>query len=144
MAETFLKVPTEPQEEEEKEQSIFLDLLGSISQSKTNLSEHERFDKDYVPFVINGYFSRFVDTVLYANELNKYNTIPKISQYRYLLNRVSRKKRFEKDPKENNDVLKMVAEYYGFSYAKAMKAMALLTEEQLKVIKQKSIKGGLK
>lgn len=141
----FLEAIKDPEEEkEEAVPSIFFDILSSISENKKDLSNHERFDKDYSQYGINSYFSRFVDTILQVNKLNHYSSIPKIAHYRYLLNTVKKKKRWDKDPKSNDDVLKMVSLYYGFSLAKAAIAMRLLSEEQLNIIKQKLRKGGTK
>lgn len=140
----FLAAPIDAQSKEEakKEDSIFLELLGSISETKNDLSSHERFEKDYVPYNINSYFSRFVDTVVIVNTLNRYNMMSKKAHYRYLLNTVKKRCRREKNPKTDTSDLEMVAIYYDFSLPKAAKALALLSEENLNVIKQKLNKGG--
>lgn len=140
----FLAGPIENQSKEEskKEDSIFLELLGSISENKNDLSSHERFEKDYSPYNINSYFSRFIDTVVIANLLNRYNIMSKKSHYRYLLNTVKKNRRREKNSKSDTSNLDMVALYYDFSLPKAAKALAILSEENLNVIKQKLNKGG--
>ena len=141
----FLEPIVEQKEEkEEKDSSIFFDLLSSVSDNKIDLSQHERFNKDYTPYIINDYFSRFVDTVLYVNELNHYPSIPKISQYRYLLNKFKKKDRRIKNPKPDDEVLNLISTYYDFSLSKAAKAMKLLSEEQINIIRQKLRKGGTK
>lgn len=141
----FLLPLEENQEEEIKkdEPSIFFDLLGSISETKKDYSEHERFEKDYNPFTINEYFSRFTDTVIQANTLNRYlGAISKKAHYRYLLNTVKKRKRFEKNQKSETESLNLIAQYYGFNMSKAAQALALLGEDNLKIIKQKFNKGG--
>ena len=65
-------------------------------------------------------------------------------QFQYLINTITKKKRFgkwakkEKDPKS----FLLVKEYYGYSDEKARQALELLTDDQLAIIEQKLYKGG--
>lgn len=96
---------------------------------------------DYVPFIVNRAFSYFNDTVLYANELNQYQNIPNKAQYLYLINSLSKKKRFSKWAKSViSEDLMAIQKYYGYSIDKARNALKLLNEEQIDEIK-KIIKG---
>lgn len=139
-------IPDEQSEQEQQAEkdTFFFDLLGSISETKIDYSKDPRFDKAYEPWSINSYFSRFLDTIMTVNELNRFPLIPKHNHYRYLLNTISKKKRYAKDPKVKNDDLESVSSYYRFSLPKAAAALRLLKDDQLKIIKQKLNKGGNK
>lgn len=116
------------------------DYIKSIDQHsyKEDLS-------DYVPFVINRGLSFSMDTVLYANEMNKYPGLDPKCQYDYLFHAIRPKKRhfkwFKGDQSKSND-LEVVQAYYGMNKEKARQAMLLLTDEQLTIIKNRLIEGG--
>lgn len=123
------------------------DFLNSINSSQkrdlmSDTDNDELAEKSYVPFVVNKSLSYFVDTVLYANEMNQYQTDNKL-QYHYLLNTVRPAKRFAKWVKsENTEDMEAVKEYYGFSNEKAIQALTILSSENLHYIKQKLQRGG--
>jgi len=63
------------------------DWLNSINQTKKNLiDEDPSIEKDYPPYIINRCFSGHLDAVLFANEMNKYNFLPKRMQYDFYIN----------------------------------------------------------
>ncbi len=110
------------------------DLLNSINQTKVNLLEEDpKAEKDYIPFVINKCFSYFPDTVFYANRLNAFPFLDKKMQYDYLLHSVSKRKRFSKwikpEENENIDIIKQV---FGYSDQRAMEVLDLLPMDTLK------------
>ena len=75
--------------------------------------------------------------------MNFRHYIPKKWQFHYLLNSITKKKRFSKWHKlETGDDLTMVMNYYNYSREKAKVALSILSEEQLNMIKQKFEKGG--
>lgn len=100
-------------------------------------------EKAYVPFMINRGLSYFYDTVLFANEMNRNHHLSKRAQFSFFINSIRKKKRFSKWFKstESEDLM-IVKEYYGYNNAKAQSALAVLSEEQLKQLKQKLSKGG--
>lgn len=119
------------------------DYLNAINLTKDDFSDDPAFQKDYVPFIVNRGLSYFVDTCLQANEMNVRPNIPKKWQFSYLLNSITKKKRFSKWHKQEiGDDLSMVMEYYGYSIEKAKVALSILTKDQLTMIKQKFEKGG--
>ena len=120
------------------------DFLNSINDNKKNLFEDPQAEKDYSPFMINRGLSYFPDTVLYANEMNRFPTIPKSWQFQFLLNTIPKKKRFSKWTKKDAETksLQLVKEYYGYSLEKAKEALSVLTPEQLSIIEEKLQKGG--
>lgn len=123
------------------------DFVNAINMSKKDIirgSENpELAEKSYVPFMANKSLSYFVDTIMYANEMNKCAHIDNILQNDYYLNSVRVSKRFSKWSKklENNDI-EAVQEYYKVSFAKAVEIINVLKPEQISLIKEKNIKGG--
>ena len=71
------------------------DWLNSINQTKKNLiDEDPSIEKEYPPYIINRCFSGHLDAVMFANEMNKYNFLPKKMQYDFYINTLRTKKRF--------------------------------------------------
>jgi SOS response regulatory protein OraA/RecX len=70
--------------------------------------------------------------------------IPNEWQFHFLLNSITKKKRFSKWQKKEkaSESLLLVQEYFGYSSEKAREALTVLTEEQLNEIKLKLNKGG--
>ena len=89
--------------------------------------------------------SGFQDTIMLVNEVNRNHFLDKDMQYSFLLNSIRSKKRFS--PFLRASKLKdidLVKEYYGYSNEKAKSALDILTNEQLKLIKARLYKGGIK
>lgn len=120
------------------------DIINQINVGKEDISEDPEFRKAYEPYIINKGLSYFYDTCLQANMMNERHFIPKKWQFHYLLNTITKKKRFSKWHKKdaNSDDLTMVMNYYGYSKEKASVALSVLTDEQLTMIKQELEKGG--
>jgi NACalpha-BTF3-like transcription factor len=121
------------------------DFLNAINVTKENLMAEDEFTvKDYSPFMVNRGLSYFPDTILYANEMNRNADLDNDIQFSFLLNSVTKRKRFskwfKKDP--DTDDVKLVMEYYGYSNEKALQALQLLSPESLEMIKEKLYKGG--
>lgn len=123
------------------------DYLNSINFDKQNLMDDtpdgEAAEKGYVPFVVNRCMSGFLDTILFANEMNSRPHLSKKMQYDFLLNSVRKRKRFSPWLKpETIENLGIVKEYYGYNNAKAHEALSLLSDEDILNIKMKLEKGG--
>ena len=121
------------------------DWLNSINFTKENLIEDPAAIKDYAPYVINRCLSGNLDSIMYANEMNKYSFLQKDMQYSFYLNTLRKKKRFS--PwlrKEKVTDLEIIKQYYGYSNEKASNALKILTPEQIKFIKQRLDTGGSK
>ncbi len=105
----------------------------------------ELAEKDYKAFIVNRGLSYFSDTVFYANEMNCRHLLDNKPQFLYLLNTVRPRKRFSKWFKnEIVEDINVISEYFGYSYAKAKQVQNLITSDQLKIMRQKLEKGGLK
>ena len=123
------------------------DYLNSINFTKKNLmkSEDKEWIRKYPAFIINKILSGFSDTIMFVNEVNRNHFLDKDMQYQFLLNSIRSKKRFS--PFLRADKLRdieCVKEFYGYSNEKAKSALDILTNDQLKLIKEKLYKGGIK
>jgi len=120
------------------------DYLYSINQSKKNLiDEDQDAEKNYPPFIINRCLSRFTDSILFANEMNKCHYLDKKMQYDFFINSLKPRKRFSPwIKKETLEHLELVKEYYGYSHNKALAALRILTKSELEQIKKLLYKGG--
>lgn len=124
------------------------DFINAINQSKENLITKsvnpELAEKVYDPFIVNRGLSFFADTILYANEMNRFALLDKKPQFTYLLNSIRPRKRYSKWFKEEKiEKLNIVSEYFGYSKSKAKDIINILTDDQIKIIKEKLQKGGM-
>ena len=121
------------------------DYLYSINQSKQSImDDNEEAERHYPPFIINKCLSSFMDSILYANQMNQYvNTLDKKMQYDFYLKSLKPRKRFAPWVKrETLEHLELVKEYYGYNHNKALAALRILTKSQLDEIKILLDKGG--
>ena len=122
------------------------DWLNSINLTKKNLiDEDPSLEKEYNPYIVNRIYSGHLDSVMFANEMNRYSFLPKKIQYDFYLNSLRSKKRFSpwlrKDKIKDLDYVKR---YYGYSNEKAKQTLKILTKKQLNFIKSKFDTGGAK
>jgi len=121
------------------------DYLNSVNFSKENLldSDDPGWKKHYPPYIVNRMLSYHMDSVLYANEMNRLYNLDKDLQYLFYLNSLRRKKRFSPwQKKEKIDDLALIKDYFKYSDEKARDALRILTKEQIDLIKQKMNTGG--
>ena len=122
------------------------DWLNSINFNKENLIEEDPSTiKDYAPYIINRCLSGNIDSILFANEMNKYSFLDKDMQYSFYLNTLRKKKRFSPWLRKDKVTdLEIIKQYYGYSNEKASNALKILTPEQINFIKQRLETGGSK
>jgi hypothetical protein len=123
------------------------DFINAINQSKEDLiaksDNPELAEKIYEPFIVNRGLSFFTDTILYANEMNRLALLDKKPQFAYLLNSIRPRKRYSKWFKQEKiEKLDIVSEYFGYNKSKAKDIINILTDDQIKIIKEKLQKGG--
>lgn len=124
------------------------EFVNAINDTKKNLmvgtENDELIQKEYNPYLVNKALSYFVDTILYANEINQYSHIDNKLQFDYYLNGVSKKKRFSKWSKkvEVKDI-NTIIEYYQCNYARALEILSIINNNQLDMLKHKLQKGGV-
>ena len=121
------------------------DYVNAINYSKKDIMVTRDDEKAYAPFMVNRSLSYFSDTVVIANEMNKFHHLDSRLQFSFLINIIRKRKRFSKwvKPELEND-LESVKEYYGYSNEKARQILSLLSPSQIKQIKEKVNKGGRK
>jgi hypothetical protein len=122
------------------------DWLNSVNFTKENLIGEDLDNiKSYPPYIINRCLSSFLDTILFANEMNIHCNLDKDMQYSFYLNSLRKKKRFSswitKDTVEN---LKYIKAYYGYNDEKASQVLNILSKDQINYIKSKLDTGGTK
>ena len=121
------------------------DWLNSINFTKENLIEDPDMISSYPPYIINRCLSGHLDTVLFANEMNKHSNLDKDMQYSFFLYTLRKRKRFSPWlKKEQMDNLDLVKKHYGYSNDKAKIAVSLLTQTQLEYIRNKHDMGGIR
>lgn len=121
------------------------EYLNAINYTKQNVMVDDLAEKSYNSFMVNRGLSYFSDTVLMANEMNRYHHIDNRLQFDFFINIVRKKKRFSKwnKPEIVSDV-EVVKQYYGYSNEKSRQVLSLLTSEQIDELKKKVYKGGRK
>jgi hypothetical protein len=117
-------------------------LISSISNTKLDILENE---KDYNAFMVNRGLSYFPDTVIYANEMNKFHHLDSRLQYTFLINIIRKRNRFSKwNKSDESEDINAIKEYYGYSNEKARDVLPLLSNESLKIIRGRINHGGTK
>ena len=122
------------------------DWLNSINFNKNNLIEEDPESiSSYPAYIVNRCLSGHLDTVLFANEMNIYNSLDKDMQYTFFLYTLRKRKRFSPWlKKEQVDDLDLVKKHYGYSNEKAKVAVSLLTKTQIETIRNQHDMGGKK
>ena len=122
------------------------DWLNSINFTKKDLRDEDPDSiKDYAPYIINRCLSGNIDSILFANEMNKYSFLDKDMQYSFYLNTLRKKKRFSPWLRKDKVTdLEIIKQYYGYSNEKASNALKILTPAQINYIKQRLETGGSK
>ena len=109
------------------------ELINSISNTKKDILENE---KDYNAFMVNRGLSYFPDTVIYANEMNKFHHLDSRLQYQFLINTIRKRNRFSKWNKSiESENINAIKKYYNYSNEKARDVLPLLSNENLNTIR---------
>ena len=103
----------------------------------------EQDEKSYPHFIVGRALSQFADCVFFANAVNYYPGLDNKLKYDFLLNTVKPYRRpFSKWAKKVETVdLAVVKEYYGYSDAKALDALRILTPDQINSLRKELDKG---
>ena len=121
------------------------DFVNAINYTKKDLIKEDPYsEKEYNAFIINRSLSYFSDTILYANEMNKYASAPKDWQFAFYLNSIKPRKRFSKWHKkdQNSEDMTIVMKAYDYSAARAAEVLEILTEEQISKLREAYSAGG--
>lgn len=80
--------------------------------------------------------SYFSDTILYANEMNRYHHLDNKMQYDYYMNSIRKRKRFSKWIKaEQSDDIELIKSHFNYSEKKAREVYDILGEEGVAELK---------
>ena len=122
------------------------EFIKTINDTKHNLMDEDLgVEKDYIPFLVNRSLGYFMDTIMYANEMNRFNSLDYKLQYDFLLNIIRPRKRYSKWLKKSkNDNIDLIKKFYGYSYTKAKDVVDILSEDQIEHIRSKLDTGGLR
>ena len=117
--------------------------LNAINDTKQDIMVDDISEKQYNAFMVNRGLSYFYDTVLLANEMNQRAHLDNRLQFDFFINTIRKKKRFSKWMKaKEEDNIKVVKEYYGYSNEKARQALTILNDDNIEQLKAKVYKGG--
>lgn len=118
---------------------------NSINYTKRYEETEGLIEHKYSAWRTNGILSNYVDCILYVNEMNRAAILDNKLQYDYLLYSIKPKKRFFKKKKAApNPDFDLVKEYYKYNNERTKEALKILTKEQIKMIKSRLEKGGIK
>lgn len=122
------------------------DFVNSIMENKEDLTvvHGNEVLKQYAPYIINKALASCIDTLMFADEMNRFPFADKDVQYKYLLHAVPKKKRYTKWYKASkNEDVELMKEIYEVSNEKAYEILYLLSEEQLEELRKRRHKGGI-
>ena len=123
----------------------FFDFLNAINDNKRDLlKEDPQSEKDYAPFMVNRGLSYFHDTIIHANEMNKYFEAPKNWQFDFYRISIPKRRRFSKWHKKDTVAqdIELIMEEYGYSNQKAMQVLDIFPESELEKLREKYKTGG--
>ena len=119
-------------------------FVSAITETKEDF--YDGNEREYNPFIINKALSFNLDCLFHVCELNKYQAIPKKSQFQYLMGSIDKKRRSGRWVRK--DVLpsdiELLKEAFGYSDSNAMIALELMTDKAMIDLKNKMSKGGRK
>ena len=99
----------------------------------------------YNPYLANHSLSNNLDTVLLANEMNAHPNLPPEAQFDFLNGSIRKGKRWGKwnKPTEHPH-LELVMNHFCYNKQKALEALSVLTQQDIKSIIEAQDKGGNK
>jgi hypothetical protein len=121
------------------------EYIASITHKKEDIMVDDDAEKGYSPFMVNRGLSNFQDTVLFTNEMNRAGHLDHRLQYDFLRTAVRPRKRFSKWFKKTvPSKIEVIKEYYGYSNVKAESVADLISDEDIKEMKNYLSQGGKK
>ena len=152
---TLQKRVTKTEIEEKPKKPVYdWKFENSINFGKDRLLVDQESFK-YEKWRTNTSLTNFIDTVMYANEMNLNSHVTNQMHYDYLFYSIRKKKRFatkkterdkqlEKEQKEETENVALISEYYKYNTVNSKAALKVLTKPQLEIIKRRLEKGGAK
>jgi hypothetical protein len=103
------------------------DFVESVTYTKVDLLAEGRDEREYNAWLTNRALSYHSDTVLYANEMNRFSDLATKMQYDYLRLSVRKKQRRSKWHKpQDQEAVELVCWRFNWSPDKARSMMSLL------------------
>lgn len=123
------------------------EFIKAVSKTKKDLirddDQPEFAEKQYNGYMVNRGLSFFEDSILHANEMNMRHHTFNDAQFRYYLGSLRPRDRFSKWHKaEKNDKLDVIQHVYQCNRKLAKTYSKILSDEDVKVMKDKMSKGG--
>lgn len=151
---TLQKRKAEVVEEKVKKPTYDWTFENSINFGRVHL-EVDKQEFKYDKWRTNSSLTNFLDTIMYANEMNTHYDISDQMHYDYLFYSIRKNKRFGKKKTEQDkknerlqkleeEKIALIQEYYKYNTAKARAVLNVLTDTQLDIIKRKLERGGVK
>ena len=102
-----------------------------------NAGKEPENPENYNPWLTNIFYSRFPDTLYFAQMMNLNYDLDKKYQMAFFINTVRPSKRWSKWlKKEQSSDYELIRDWYGFSERKTQDALAVLTKDQIKEIRE--------
>ena len=128
-----------PEEEviEKSYKATPFEFIRSINDKKTNMmKDNSDAESQYSAYIVNRGLGYFPDTVMHANEMNRYPEIPGKAQYYYYMYAIRKGYRSSKWFKREDDPnLEAIKEVYQVRSDVAKQYLAVLSEDDLKIIR---------
>jgi len=119
------------------------DFVKSVSHGKTDIMVDEVEEKSYAPFLINKSLSYHQDSVFFTNEMNIRHGLDNRLQYLFFLNTLRKRQRFASWEKPYVSIkLDTIKNYYQVSTLKAKEYMTMLTDKEVRELKNRMNIGG--
>lgn len=146
------RVETKPEEVKKKKPVYDWLFENSINSGKDRLVVAEQEFK-YEKWRTNSSLANFLDTIMYANEMNLNPIVSDQMHYDYLFYSIRKKKRYgsrksekdkllEKQQNEEAELVSLISDYYKYNTVKAKSVLRVLTKSQLEIIRKRMDKGG--
>ena len=119
------------------------DFVKSVSYTKQDLMVDEVEEKAYQPFLINKSLSYHQDSVFLTNEMNVRHGVDNRLQYQFFLNTLRKRQIFSQWSKPYiSKKIDTVKEYYQISTKEAKVYVDLLSDKQIRELKNRMKTGG--
>ena len=117
------------------------DYINSINNKNkdmmTDTENDELAEKSYNAYLTNRSLSYFIDTILYANDMNMMSHLDNKMQYQYYMHAVPKKNRFSKWAKKDTTDVDIITEFYKCNLTRANEILKIINKDELDLMKQK-------
>ena len=119
------------------------DFVKSVSYDKKDLMVDEVEEKAYQPFLLNKSLSYHQDSIFLTNEMNVRHGADNRLQYMFFLNTLRKRQRFSQWSKPYiSKKIDTVKQYYQISIREAKDYVNLLSDKQVRELKNRMKTGG--